>query len=252
MQRSFKSSSIRIVRITDSYDSLRFFPLDCFPNLMRLSISFCKNLESLDGDGMLMSLSDIFICGCPNFVSFPKGGLHDPNMTSLTFGGSKKLKKLPEQMRNLPFLNSLLICNCPELESFLEDGLPFNLNRLWVRKCPKLIAQRMKWNLHALQALKDFSIAVNVEEEALQQLNSLEYLRILECPQLKKLPQQGLPTSLKHLYISNCPQLEKLLQQGLPTSLERLDIHVCPVLEESCQRVKGEHYWNTISHISEI
>ncbi|KAH7515347.1 hypothetical protein FEM48_Zijuj10G0016900 [Ziziphus jujuba var. spinosa] len=150
MQRSHKSSSIRRVTIRDSCDSLRFFPLDFVPNLISLDICNCENLESLGvssyGDGMLRYLSAISIYGCPNFASFPKGGLHAPNLTKLRVDGGKKLKKLPEQMRNLlPFLNSLEISNCPQLESFPEGGLPSNLNKLCVRNCPKLIAQRMKF-----------------------------------------------------------------------------------------------------------
>ncbi|KAH7515403.1 hypothetical protein FEM48_Zijuj10G0022800 [Ziziphus jujuba var. spinosa] len=163
----------RVVTIKDCCNSLGYFPLDFFPKLISLSISFCENLESLgvslDGDGMLTSLSYISIYGCPKFVSFPKGRLHASNLTRLRVEGSKKLKKLPEQMRNLlPFLNTLQISNCPKLESFPEGGLPSNLNRLWVMNCPKLIAQRMKWNLHACQALKNFSIGDECGEEGVE------------------------------------------------------------------------------------
>ncbi|KAH7515344.1 hypothetical protein FEM48_Zijuj10G0016600 [Ziziphus jujuba var. spinosa] len=156
MQCSLKLSSIRRVTVMDSCDSLRFFPLDFFPNLIDLSITNCENLESLgvssngdgDGDGMLTSLSSIYICGCPNFVSFPEGRLHAPNLVVLEVYRCKKLKKLPEQMRNLhPSLHTLKISDCPELELFPEGGLPPNLIIPWAWNCPKLIAQQMQWYL---------------------------------------------------------------------------------------------------------
>nr|XP_024934403.2 putative disease resistance protein At3g14460 [Ziziphus jujuba var. spinosa] len=265
MQRSHKSSSIRRVTIRDSCDSLRFFPLDFVPNLISLDICNCENLESLGvssyGDGMLRYLSAISIYGCPNFASFPKGGLHAPNLTKLRVDGGKKLKKLPEQMRNLlPFLNSLEISNCPQLESFPEGGLPSNLNKLCVRNCPKLIAQRMKWNLHALQALKDFRICDECggggielfPEEGLLP-STLSSLGICNFPHLKMLDIKGLQhfTSLESLRIYKCPQLQKLPQQGLPTSLKHFRINGCPLLKERCQREIGED-WNTISHIHDI
>ncbi|XP_048318955.2 putative disease resistance protein At3g14460 [Ziziphus jujuba] len=261
MQCSLKNSSIRRVQIWRSCDSLRFFPLDFAPNLISLSIWNCENLESLgvssDGDGMLTSLSEIYIGGCPNFVSFPKGGLRAPNLTTLRVEDCKKLKKLPEQMRNLlPFLNILGINNCPKLESLPEGGLPSNLDTLEVWNCPKLIAQRMKWNLHAHQALKKFTIGGECEgggvelfpEEGLLP-STLSSLCIGNFPHLKRLDIKGIQqfTSLEGLQIYGCPQLEKLPQQGLPTSLKVLEIAKCPLLER-CQRED----WNTISHIPYI
>nr|XP_048318627.1 putative disease resistance protein At3g14460 [Ziziphus jujuba var. spinosa] len=127
-------------------------------------------------------------------------------------------------MRNLlPFLYFLEISNCPELESFPEGDLPSNLNELWVMNCPKLIAQRMKWNLHALQALKDFSIGdecggggVELFPEEGLLPSTLSSLRIIDFPHLKWLDIKGLQqlTSLEHLRIWKCRQLEKLPQQG--------------------------------------
>ncbi|XP_048318666.2 putative disease resistance protein At3g14460 [Ziziphus jujuba] len=226
------------------------------------SLEFSESLGvSLDGDGMLTSLSYISVYGCPNFVSFAKGGLHAPNLTRLRVEGSKKLKKLPEQMRNLlPFLNTLQISNCPESESFPEGGLPSHLNRLWIMNCPKLIAQRMKWNFHAFQVLTNFSIGdecggggVELFPEEGLLPSTLSSIRIHKFPHLKMLDIKGLQqfTSLECLCISECPQLEKLSQQRLSTSLKHFQIDGCPLLEERCRREKGED-WNIISHIPRI
>nr|XP_048318661.1 putative disease resistance protein At3g14460 [Ziziphus jujuba var. spinosa] len=134
---------------------LNFCPLDFIPNLKDLVIKGSKNLESLTvSDGQLCQNLTTLTIGGPNFISFPKGGLPAPNLISLGVTGCKKLKMLPEQMHNLlPSLQELYISDCLELESFPEGGLASNISRLDVRKCSKLIAERMKWNLQTLQAL---------------------------------------------------------------------------------------------------
>ncbi|KAH7515337.1 hypothetical protein FEM48_Zijuj10G0015900 [Ziziphus jujuba var. spinosa] len=118
----------------------------------------------------------------------------------------------------------------------------------------------MKWNLHALQALKNFSIGdecggggVELFSEEGLLPSTLASIRIHKFPHLKRLDIKGLQQflSLEYLCISGCPQLEKLPQHGLPTSLKHLQIDECLVLKERCQREKGED-WNTISHIPDI
>nr|XP_048318264.1 putative disease resistance protein At3g14460 [Ziziphus jujuba var. spinosa]XP_048318265.1 putative disease resistance protein At3g14460 [Ziziphus jujuba var. spinosa] len=269
MHHSLKTSSIKKVSIINSCGgsgSLKFFPLDFFPNLKKLEITRCKYLESLTlPDGQLCQNLTTLIIGGPNFISFPKGGLHAPNLIQLAVQGCKKLKMLPEQMHNfLPSLQYLEISDCPEVESFPDGGLPSNLRELHVHNCSKLIADRMKWNLQKLQALGWFAIkddderegeSAGVEsfpEEGLLP-STLEYLEILGIGSLKRLDIKGLQqlTSLTSLWIQNCPQLHKLPEEGLPTSLTYLYIGKCPLLKERCQQEKGQD-WAKISHIPRI
>ncbi|KAH7515398.1 hypothetical protein FEM48_Zijuj10G0022300 [Ziziphus jujuba var. spinosa] len=269
MHHSLKTSSIQKVSIINSCGgsgSLKFFPLDFFPNLKKLEITRCKYLESLTlPDGQLCQNLTTLIIGGPNFISFPKGGLHAPNLIQLAVQGCKKLKMLPEQMHNfLPSLQYLEISDCPEVESFPDGGLPSNLRELHVHNCSKLIADRMKWNLQKLQALGWFAIkddderegeSAGVEsfpEEGLLP-STLEYLEILGIGSLKRLDIKGLQqlTSLTSLWIQNCPQLHKLPEEGLPTSLTYLYIGKCPLLKERCQHEKGQD-WAKISHIPRI
>lgn len=208
----------------------------------------------------LTSLSSLTISGCPNFISFPNGGLPTPNLIYLSLKDCEKLKMMPEKMNDLlPSLQYLYISNCPLLESFPETGLPSNLCTLKVKNCPKLIACRMNWNLKTLKALTHFTIGdegENVElfpEEGFLLPTTITSVKIDGLPFLKTLDIKRLQQlhSLKELYIFSCPQLRMLPEERMPTSLVHLEIYDCPVLEERCQKNKGED-WDKISHIAQF
>nr|XP_048318460.1 putative disease resistance protein At3g14460 isoform X1 [Ziziphus jujuba var. spinosa]XP_048318461.1 putative disease resistance protein At3g14460 isoform X1 [Ziziphus jujuba var. spinosa] len=265
MHHDSLKTSLQGVSISKSCGgSLIFFPLDFFPSLNYLCFEECENLESLIvSDGLpyqhgLICLSSLRIERCFKFISFPNGGLHAPNLTHLTVRDCEKLKELPEQMAKLlPSLEVLWIADCPEVESFPEGGLPSNLCHLWIKNCSKLIAQRSKWNLQKLQALKYFVIVggegvESFPEEGLLP-STLTSLKMGGFASLKRLDIKELQqlTSLTFLEIKSCPELQNLPQQKLPSSLTTLHIYKCPILEERCQRDKGKD-WNKISHIPGI
>jgi len=91
--------------------SLKSFPLDLFPKLDHLEIMEYRNLESLTVpehyEHDLVTLR-IRISYCPNFVSFPKGGLRAPSLTSLDIKYCENLKSLPEKMHILLSLDQKL------------------------------------------------------------------------------------------------------------------------------------------------
>ncbi|XP_060669486.1 putative disease resistance protein At3g14460 [Ziziphus jujuba] len=228
-------------------------------SLQMVSISkSCGVSDGLQYQHGLTCLSGLRIRGCLKFISFPNGGLHAPNLTSLIVAGCKKLENLPEQMANLlPSLEGLCIIDCPEVESFPEGGLPSNLRRLEIQNCSKLIAQRAKWNLQKLQALTYFELiggegVESFPEEGLLP-STLTHLVMYGFTSLKRLDIKALQqlTSLAGLEIESCPELQNLPQQKLPTSLTALHINKCPILKKRCRRDKGKD-WNKISHIPVI
>ncbi|KAK6235587.1 hypothetical protein SCA6_010924 [Theobroma cacao] len=155
-------ASLQGLLISYSCYSLKSLQLQLFPKLTHLIIRGC-NLNSLSvSEGpnqVLPSLEFLKISLCPNFLSFPVGGLHAPNLRCLEVSDSVDLKSLPEKMHSLlPSLRSLQIRNCPELESFPEGGLPSNLHSLFVSFCNKLAASLMDWDLKRLCSLKLLSI----------------------------------------------------------------------------------------------
>ncbi|XP_048318669.2 putative disease resistance protein At3g14460 [Ziziphus jujuba] len=167
--------------------------------------------------------SHLQIVNCPNFIYFSERGFHAPSLAGFAVGAYKKLEVLPEEMSNLfPSLKTLYISFCQELESFPEGGLPSNLIKLEVLNCCKLIANRKKWNLQKLHALKQLIIRdefggagvesfpedgllpstltvlnisgiaslERVKIKGLQQISSLQCLGIKSCPQLRNLPEE--------------------------------------------------------------
>ncbi|KAG2671281.1 hypothetical protein I3760_14G126900 [Carya illinoinensis] len=215
------------------------------PSLARLEIG-CENLESLinpeqhEND---LAASIIRIENCPNFVSFPDGGLRAEKLKTFEISDCGNLRSLPDKMHLLlPSLESLSIKDCPMLQSFGEGGLPTNLKSISVKDCDKLVACRTTWGLQKLSSLQELSICGNCEDvksfpepdllpmymtgltisgfsnmtsldkKGLQRLTSLDWMKIFDCPNLKFVPKDGFPASISSLWISRCPLLEKQLQ----------------------------------------
>ncbi|KAK7315225.1 hypothetical protein VNO77_33762 [Canavalia gladiata] len=207
--------------IDKSCDSLTSLPLDTFPNLERLNINHCENLESLfvSVSQSLQNLTYLKIRSCCNFVSFPKDGLPAPNLSRFIISDCNKLKSLPQQMNALlPKLEHLEICCCPEIEWFTEGSMPPNLRVMKIENCEKLVVG-LAWpkegflppSLVTLR-LYQFSSLETIDCKGLIHLTSLHQLRIQDCPKLENMAGERLPASLKHLYVYRCP----LLQQRYP------------------------------------
>ncbi|PRQ32334.1 putative P-loop containing nucleoside triphosphate hydrolase, leucine-rich repeat domain, L [Rosa chinensis] len=230
------------------------FMLACFPKLEILELKHV-NVESLNSPSLL-SLVELEIISCPKFVCFPDGGLDAPNLQIIKVGKCPKLRSLPQHMHNLlPSLRLLFVDDCPELESFPEGGLPSKLEFLYIWRCKKLlIGNRMQWGLPTLTSLKflrvDFEGCEQVVDSFPDEGLLPTTLRQLGIYSISKLDGKGFTqlTSLNGLIIRDCPELRCLPDEGLPTSLTYLSIHNCPLLEQRCQRETGED-WPKIAHI---
>ncbi|XP_050113031.1 putative disease resistance protein At3g14460 [Malus sylvestris] len=235
-------------------------PLDCFPKLEKLKL-FGTNLESLtvsqeshSSSLLFFNYLDIFLC--PNFVCFPDGGLPAPNSTEIKICGCEKLRSLPEQMHTLlPSLQFMLIRDCPELESFPQGGLPSQVKSLSIFSCKKLIANRMQWGLRTLTSLRNLKVSFeNSEEPDMFPEEGLLPTTITSVvvSRLSNLDGKGFRhlTSLGNLTIVECPELRRLPEEGLPASLSELILKKCPLLQQRCQS-EGED-WPKIAHIPRI
>ncbi|XP_052113071.1 putative disease resistance RPP13-like protein 1 isoform X1 [Arachis duranensis] len=98
-------------------DSLMLFPLGSLPNLRRLTIDSCRNMERVlvpqHSDDALPSLLYLEIKYCPRLVSLSTLGLAAPHLEEL----------------HIEF--------CPKIKSFPEGSLPQSLASLWINGCPK-------------------------------------------------------------------------------------------------------------------
>ncbi|XP_062175420.1 putative disease resistance RPP13-like protein 1 [Alnus glutinosa] len=240
-------------------DSLKSFPLDLFPKLSDIRFWSCSNLESLTVpehyEHDLVTLQ-IDISFCPNFVSFPKGGLRAPSLTSLSMNNCGSLRSLPNKMHILlSSLQNLDVIVCPEVESLPEGGLPSNMKSIIISECDKLVASRMGWDLQNLPFLTSLTIigipGVESFPEAQLLPTNLTFLYISNFPNLKSL-DKGLQllSALENLWIFNCTKLKYMPEQGLPPSLSILKILNCPLLKKDWQGKQGKE-WRKIAHIEE-
>ncbi|XP_010659506.1 putative disease resistance RPP13-like protein 1 [Vitis vinifera] len=189
-----------------------------------------------------------------------------PRLELLEIDNSGQLQCLWLDGLGLGNLSRLQILSCDQLVSLGEEeeeeqGLPYNLQHLEIRKCDKL--EKLPRGLQSYTSLAELIIEdcpklVSFPEkgfplmlrglaisncESLSSLpdrmmmrNSsnnvchLEYLEIEECPSLIYFPQGRLPTTLRRLLISNCEKLESLPEEINACALEQLIIERCPSL----------------------
>ncbi|XP_024157212.1 putative disease resistance RPP13-like protein 1 isoform X2 [Rosa chinensis] len=220
--------NLRTLRLKSCPEVTGAFTSACFPKLESL-VWEDVNVESLNYPSLL-SLVRLEIISCPNFVCFP----------------------------DAPNLKTLLVQKCPELESFPQGGLPSKLEKLFIQSCKKLvIGNRMQWGLPTLTSLKILSVDFKGCEQVVDSFpdegllpTTIEELRIYS---ISKLDGKGFTqlTSLKELSICNCPELRCLPDEGLPTSINHLEIVRCPLLEQRCHRETGKD-WPKIAHIKTI
>ncbi|KAM5585640.1 putative disease resistance RPP13-like protein 1 [Rosa sericea] len=233
--------NLRNLRLSSCPEVTGTFMLACFPKLESLTLGNV-NVESLHS----------------NFVCFQDGGLNAPNLSCITVEKCPKLRSFPQHMHNLlPSLCHLFVDDCPELESFPEGGLPSKLESMCIWRCKKLIGNRMQWGLPTLTSLEFLSVDLRGCEQVVDSFPdegllppTLSQLRIYG---ISKLDGKGFTqlTSLEQLWIYNCPELRCLPDEGLPTSLSYLHIEDCPLLEQRCQRETWEE-WPKIAHIKSI
>ncbi|GKV45207.1 hypothetical protein SLEP1_g52315 [Rubroshorea leprosula] len=178
-------TELESLRIGDC-EVLRSLSLDGLSNLRDLNIVRCAVLEFFPKIGLsLPNLRSLTIIGWPGLERIPDGGF-PPNLTDLYLDGEHLKQPTVERgLRNLISLQNVGISNtCPPPDIVLPPSLIF----LWI-----VNAKNLK----------------SIPRGLLQNLNSLRYLEICDCPKLRSLPREGLPPSLVSLCISKCPLLKR-------------------------------------------
>ncbi|CAL9128651.1 unnamed protein product [Musa acuminata var. zebrina] len=217
--------------------------LPCLPpTIERLRISGVGLTTLPDLRGSNCQFSSLNVYDCPNLTSLQKGllGQQLKAIEQLAIVDCEELILLPpEGFKDLVSLKSLSIYNCPKLVPLEDDKrlLPRSLTELRISSCSKLINR-------LLADCKD--------------LASLKHLRVTDCADLYRFPEEGLPTaleslgvfrcynllllpaklqelhSLKSMVIDNCHQVQCSPEEGLPMELKELLVRGCPLLKEYC------------------
>ncbi|KAG7948005.1 hypothetical protein I3843_14G123900 [Carya illinoinensis] len=258
----FNYSSLKELYLKNSCDSLRCFYVNLITKIDIFTIKACENLKSLINSEQHendLAASIIRIMNCPNFVSFPDGGLRAEKLKIFEISDCGNLRSLPEKMHLLlPSLESLSIDYCPMLQSFGEGGLPTNLKSISIHDCDKLVACRTTWGLQKLPSLQELSIWGNCEDvKSFPELDllpmTLTNLGIYGFSNMTSLDKKGLQrlTSLEQMEITGCPNLKFVPKDGFPASISSLAISGCPLLEKQLQNKKGKE-WRKVAHIPKI
>ncbi|XP_027925354.1 putative disease resistance RPP13-like protein 1 [Vigna unguiculata] len=186
------------------------FPLDFFPNLRLLQLSWCQNLKAVSQEHAHNHLKVLRIGDCPQFESFPSEGLSAPRLQIISIRGAESLKLMPKRMQFLlPSLTDLVIIDCPKVEMFPDEGLPSNLKKMSLSSL-KLIAS-LRDTLDANTCLESLIVEkLDVESFPGEVLlpRSLTTLHIRFCPNLKKLDYNGLSHISSVIYYG-CPNLHQ-------------------------------------------
>ncbi|XP_052110566.1 putative disease resistance protein At3g14460 isoform X2 [Arachis duranensis] len=203
-------------------DSLTLFPLGALPNLKKLAIRGCKNMEYVEMPQTLPSLCYIWITECPGLVSLPALALAAPH------------------------LQELYIRNCPEINCFAGECLPPSLKTLQVVKCQKLemwiTSQGLQSQgltrliLHEWNEVKSFPGEGSLPASLVcLKLSTFSNLETLDCKGLHHL------TSLKNLAIRNCRKLENITEEHLLASIENIYLgEECP-LRRKLEEMEDPH-----------
>ncbi|XP_058721588.1 putative disease resistance RPP13-like protein 1 [Vicia villosa] len=143
-------TSLEILEIIRSCNSMTSFTLCSLPVLKILCIQGCKHLQSIliaeDASKQnLMFLRTINIWNCSELESVLLSGLPIPNLIDLTVGWCGKFCSLPESIKTLTSLQKLSIDGLPNLHSLPEEGgLPSSLKELYISWCPLLEASLLR------------------------------------------------------------------------------------------------------------
>ncbi|GKU88574.1 hypothetical protein SLEP1_g2824 [Rubroshorea leprosula] len=204
----------------------------------------------------LAHLTELTISSCLALISFPETGL-PPTLRTLEIYNCVKLKSMPERMQNLASLQYLTVCDCPSLVTFSKGGLPPQLLLLEVWDCINLKEPMSEWNLDSLTSLKGLIIVGSPDIASFPDENcllptSLSLIFIARLNNLESLSSalQNL-TSLEELEVVDCPNLRHLPREGLPATLGRFCIRNCKHLKRKCLKKKGG-YSMTIAHIPNV
>ncbi|OIT08743.1 putative disease resistance rpp13-like protein 1 [Nicotiana attenuata] len=210
-----------------------------FSELVKLSLSNCKDCYSLPALGQLPSLKFLTI-----------KGMHRLTEVTDKFYGSSSSKKPFNCLERLEFdemlewkqwhvlgngeqfsiLEKLSIKNCPKLMGKLPENHS-SLTSLTISNCPEL-------NLETpiqLSSFKKFEVegSPKVGVPTLEGMRQIVELCIIDCQSLTSLPFSSMPNTLKEIKIKHCGKLKlEASTGGSNMFLENLDLNECDSIDE--------------------
>ncbi|OMP08805.1 Disease resistance protein [Corchorus olitorius] len=212
-------------------------------NLEYVEIEDCSNLAKLpNGLQKLRSLKDLSVKWCPKLMSFPNAELPS-TLKTLSILGCESLESLPKGLVHNGSssigrcnLDNLEILGCPSLRLFSTGELPTCLKQLDIWDCMQLkcIPERLLENSQSLEFIRIGNCKnLKTLPQCLYRFDYLTELHVNQCPSLESFPEKGLPIrNLNLVLISNCVNLKSLPNRmHYLTSLQYLTLFGCPSVE---------------------
>ncbi|XP_074569210.1 putative disease resistance protein RGA1 [Curcuma longa] len=184
--------------------------------LQYLCISNCDELRRMECLGLLKSLKELKIVGCPKLV---------------------QLDVEDEQAGSLSSLRKLCVDNTALLKMFpLRNSLSF-ITELEIESCSEEVIVEEEILMQSLTAVTSLSFLgckklQSLPTELLHCLPFLKKLYISDCPQIQAMPEPGFPVSLDFVYCSGDvhptlkEQSEKFMEMRRVSTLAACYFHV--------------------------
>lgn len=227
---------------------LRYLDLQWNKKLKSLPDTFCK----------LLNMQTVNFGRCNQLLEMPRDvhGLVNLTWFSLT---SKQKYLLKDGFCGWSSLTFLQLSYCPKLTSLTNGfGSLTALRELRISNCPELASlpssTRRLSNLQRLSINNCAVLDLMEPGDALTGLRSIHWLQLVGLPKLMGFPEsfKAAASSLQYLAIVNCKALEKL-PSFIPDfrSLRKIVLHSCPALSSRCAVGIGEDY-HLIRHVPSI
>ncbi|XP_028755822.1 putative disease resistance RPP13-like protein 1 [Neltuma alba] len=226
-------------------------------HLQKLRIIGCPNTSTLMIH-LLQSLQELYVHLSKNIDFVMSSTAPLQSLWSIYIQSCSFVKFMIDDMEGvLPNLRKLIILDVKGTEGFLEGPLVPSLRELYVDPCNiEFLISHQAW--HLLRNITCLSISGPIDESYVTKCfpevgflpTTLTTLEVLGFSDLETLNCTGLQqlTSLQKLKIGCCDKLEKMSGEKLPTSLTELHCWVCPLLKEKYLN-KDEQLLRQISHI---
>jgi hypothetical protein len=236
----FCSSFEALSSSIDTLQHLKYLNLACNQRIRKLPDSICK----------LYNLQTILLYSCPRLEGLPKDTRKMVSLRYMSITTTAYPCLFENGVGCLSSLRFFGIFGCHRLEVLFQgmDGSFTNLRTLVVSGCEKLTSLTL--NIKHLTALETLVIkscevlSLPEGEDSWDLKLNLRKVVIEYLPRLEVLPQwfKGSANTLQYMRISKCPNL-KALPKWLPSlkSIQTLEIVDCPKLSSLSEGMDGLH-----------
>lgn len=175
--------SLHMCNTSQAFKSCSIDISDALPNLVELSIDYCKDLVELPpGICKITPLEKISITNCHKFSSLPQEMKELKFLEVLRLSSCTNLVEIPNSISKLKNLSHLDISDCISLSKLPEDfGDLQNLEKIYMRSCSRCELPTSVMNLGNLKSvICDEETAASWEAflPLLPNLKSIELLKV--------------------------------------------------------------------------